>query len=62
LAAPADTLDAPAMDSASAVPLVGLMGGALSVRAPGGVSRPGLLIEDPDNLPVPPADIPNPSQ
>jgi hypothetical protein len=61
-AAPADTLDAPAMDSASAVPLVGLMGGALSVRAPGGVSRPGLLIEDPDNLPVPPADIPNPGQ
>lgn len=62
-AMPADTLDAPAMDSASAVPLVGLMGGALSVRAPGGPSpRPGLLIEDPDNMPVPPADIPNPGQ
>ena len=62
-AAPADTLDAPPMDSASAVPLVGLMGGALIVRAPGGTSaRPGLLIEDPDNMPVPPADIPNPGQ
>ena len=64
-AVPADTLDAPAMDSPSSVPLVGLMGGALSVRAPGGASpapRPGLLIEDPDNLPVPPADIPNPGQ
>jgi hypothetical protein len=61
--APQDTLDAPPMDSASSVPLVGLMGGALIVRAPGGTSaRPGLLIEDPDNMPVPPADIPNPGQ
>ena len=61
--APADTLDAPAMDSASAVPLVGLMGGALIVRVPGGPQpRPGLLIEDPENMPVPPAEIPNPAQ
>jgi hypothetical protein len=51
----------PLAPSTEPVPLVGLMGGALPAALPAGSRRAPALIENPSGLPVPPADIPNPS-